>query len=499
MERRQRTGSWFATLRNLRGLSIAEAARAASLSVEDVEAAEWGTLTESTTTALSSLYGLSPKELLIEALVRPEQSDGMTVFLLNTANQDFRAADLRPLERSLRAARIFAALSPGAPRSIGRRMMFVQTPVAGPLPRDAAKQGYALADRVRTELGLGHAPLTDLRKLLEDRLAIAVMVDELRTHDLRAASVLDAGRTAAAVLLSSVDGARDRNPRLARVYLAHELAHLLFDRARPGCVQIALDDCLDIGDESRRGSAATALMESRAKAFAAELLLPRAGVVDLLGRRLSPEASVQTAVQMVLTAAEHFGTPWEIAVYHLTNLKFIDHELKSELIDEWPTRGESIATSLPVSGAAPLCFEGVSDAVRIWNELDVLDSAAPPFVAGAVATARRAAHAAVSDVLERAYADADAGRVIAATDPLVWRLDRWLAGGEFEQVSRVLAELDVTRLPPPVLTAVLTLTSHAKEPLGGAHTRFLDRVLLALEGKWGFPPERRAKLAARLG
>lgn len=491
-------GRLFATLRSLGGKSLVEAARAAKLSPEDIENAEWGYLTESTTAALTSLYGLKPSEFVSEGLGLPDPSGVMSVFLLHGGFQDFRATDLIPLERSLRAARVFGALSDKAASSICRRMRFVQAPVAGPRPRDAALQGYALAGRVRAELGLGHAPLPDLRAILEEHLAVAVLVDELATSNLRAASVLDANRSAAAVLLATDDVSRARNPLLARVYLAHELGHLLFDRARPGCVQIALDDHPD-GGSTHEGGGAMALMESRAKGFAAELLLPRDGIARLLGAGRAPESSLASAARMVLQAAEHFATPWEIAVYHLKNHGFINHELTSELLEDRPDRGVPVLTELPAPGAPPRFFEGLPSAFKLWGDTEVMDPASPDFVRASIIAAQTAAQTAVTEALERAYADADAGRVIAATDPLVWRLDRWLAGGEFEQVRRVLAELDVTRLPPPVLTAVLTLTSHAKEPLGGAHARFLDRVLLALEGTWGFPPERRAKLAARLG
>lgn len=490
-------GRLFATLRSLSGLSLAEAARAARLSPEDIENAEWGYLTGPTTAALTSLYGLKRSEFVSEGLGSPEPSGVMSVFLLHGAFQDFRATDLIPLERSLRAARVYGALSDKAAGSICRRMRFVQAPVAGPRPRDAALQGYALAGRVRAELGLGYAPLPDLRAILEEHLAVAVLVDELATSNLRAASVLDGNRTAAAVLLATDDVSRARNPLLARVYLAHELGHLLFDRARPGCVQVALDDQPGAGS-THEGGGAMALMESRAKGFAAEMLLPREGIARLLGAPRAPESSLASAARMVLQAAEHFATPWEIAVNHLANRGFIDHELRSELLEEHPTRGDRILTELPAPGAPPLFFEGLPSAFKLWGDTEVTAPAAPDFVRASIAAAQTAAQTAVKEALERAYADADAGRLIEATDALVWRLDRWLVGGEFEQVRRVLDRLDVDRLPTPVLTGVLTLTSHAREHLGEVRERFFARVMRALEVTWGVPPEPRAKIAARL-
>lgn len=70
--------------------------------------------------------------------------------------------------------------------------------------------------------------------------------------------------------------------------------------------------------------------EQRARGFAAELLLPRAGLNKLLGLPRGVREQ-QTAVEMVVAAMDHFGASWQITANHLCNHGFVDRSLRAWL------------------------------------------------------------------------------------------------------------------------------------------------------------------------
>jgi Zn-dependent peptidase ImmA (M78 family) len=465
------------------------------LSVEVVEAAERGALAPAVRGVLSGLYGLNSDELM-EGSATPIDESPFTTFLLHGAYQDFDADDLVVFERGIRAARIFATTAAGR-AGLEQRLRFAPLRPAGPMPRDAARQGHQLARRVRASLGLGGEPLGDLRALLEERFGVAVLVDTLSTLDLRAASALDLRRGSAAAVLAADDESRLRNPTLARVYLAHELCHLLFDPAAPGRVQIALDERPHGRTSARHLGGGLALLESRAKGFAAEFLIPIVGVTALLGGpRVEPElAAARTQVARVAT---HFQTPWQIAVYHLKNLGFLEDELVNELVEDPSARVRSDRTVLPASGEPPLCLGALSGAVDTWRGVDVHAAQPPLFVEQSRAYVDDATSALADEVLGWAYDEAARARPVAATDLLLYHLDELLAGGEVLRVCLLLDRLDAHRLPPNVLTGVLSLTWHAREALGDVRTRLFNRCMQALEETWRVSSERREGIAERL-
>jgi hypothetical protein len=155
-------------------------------------------------------------------------------------------------------------------------------------------------------------------------------------------------------VISARELQRINNPLVTRVHLTHELCHLLFDPS-PGGVQVVVDISAD-----RRALAA----EQRARAFAAEMLLPLPGLVRLLGdpRGVSETG---TAVELVTKARSRFGTPHEITANHLCNRGFIDLGLRDWLeATTTPFAGVPPVTKLPVDGAPSLL---VSDFVERAN------------------------------------------------------------------------------------------------------------------------------------
>lgn len=165
---------------------------------------------------------------------------------------------------------------------------------------------------------LPDGPLEDVRRLVEERFGVVVVVRDFVSNKVTAAAVRSGA--AAAVALSATDPWRASNPLLARVNLTHELCHLLFDPPVGG-LQLVVDAQVD-----RKANAA----EQRARGFAAEMLLPLAGVTALLGQPLQV-SQPETAAALVVRARSHFATPHELTANHLCNLGFVHKDLRAWL------------------------------------------------------------------------------------------------------------------------------------------------------------------------
>jgi hypothetical protein len=491
METLSHLGRAFRQLRELSGLGIDACAAQASLSSDGLQRAEEGFPDPEVIERLAAFFGMQREELESGALV-PAQDRG-TVFLLQGSYQDFNAEDLEVLCAAMNEGRIMSALDGGAASiALRRRLEFLPVRVAGPNPRDAAQQGHKLARLVRARLGLGAKSIDDMGVLLEDILGIAVRVEELVSHNLRAASIVDVDRAAAAAVLAASDPDRDRNPVLARVYLAHELGHMLFDSAAPGTVRLALED-LSIGARSTGRITDEGLLESRAKGFAAELLLPLEGLRNLLGVQQQVR-DISQARTMVNRAREMFGTPFEIAAWHLKNLGFLHPELFWKHV-----QGQSSPTIQSHGTRLPRAGEG---SVRLRNVVASGPAGAAEDTAEVLATraresATRASAASLDELVEKALVAAREKRVIAATDLLVDQLDGLLSANELSLARILLDRVDPHQFPPSVLTGLLTIVYHA--PSQFDRSDFWARVRTALRTTWNWDDYRMESLEARLG
>ena len=181
-------------------------------------------------------------------------------------------------------------------------------------------QGYALARWARK---LGHVekvPLPDLASWIEATFSVPVLTAPLATTQLEGVTVL--GPRGVALVL---DRARVGDALPMRRTMAHELCHALFDPlpSEPAWRPEFGGD--PAGDEE--------LLEQRARAFAAELLIPLAGL-----RRLELPAEPQARVGVV---AEHFGAPTELTRFHLDNHGFLGEPDSARAAVELPTMGSS--------------------------------------------------------------------------------------------------------------------------------------------------------------
>lgn len=184
----------------------------------------------------------------------------------------------------------------------------------------AHKHGYRLAQRVRAALGNADEPIPHLGDVIALTLHIDVSVVAMDTARLRGAAVFS--REGAAIIVNASD---DSRPLMRRRTVAHELCHALFDR-HDGSAGAVLDESFDERSENPP-------IERRAGAFAAELLVPTAGL-RVLFPSLSTMTSVDRATSVVVKAAEHFGAPLELTANQLTNQGYIHKAIREAVIRE---------------------------------------------------------------------------------------------------------------------------------------------------------------------
>lgn len=161
--------------------------------------------------------------------------------------------------------------------------------------RDAER----IADLVRTRLGLGSTlPAAQLRELLEERLAIKTFV--LRSSSKLSGACIYHQRVGGCVLVIA-----KTIPHMLYT-LAHELGHLLVHRDTP------------VVDEDLWGKKPR---EQFANAFAASLLMPRAGVQETFSS-IYRSRSTFTDVE-VIHLSRHFGVSFRAMLYRLQGLRLI--------------------------------------------------------------------------------------------------------------------------------------------------------------------------------
>lgn len=212
----------------------------------------------------------------------------------------------------------------------------------------AVQQGEQVADQERLRLGLGVAPIANVADMLETQSVRTALVD--LPEDM-------SGLTLSHPTVGLFVVANRRHHFLRRRFsYAHEYAHVLLDRDRLGTISRATDR-----DD---------LIEVRANAFAASLLLPEEGVrrfLTAIGKggpsrlqadvfdesgvvevraRAAPE-SRDVQLYEVAQLADHFGVSRLAALYRLRNLRLItDAELEDLKQQEESGKGRQVAALL---------------------------------------------------------------------------------------------------------------------------------------------------------
>ena len=159
------------------------------------------------------------------------------------------------------------------------------------------EQGYWLANWMRARLGLATAERCDPAMLLT-QWHVHVGAGDLRSDHLDAVACW--GQVGPAIMLNRRPGAKVSAMPRRRITLAHELGHLLVDRQGAFPVAEVL------------GGSADPFAEQRARAFAAELLLPRQAAREVYH---ASENLTNTLNQL----QQHFGVSKQVAAYQLKN------------------------------------------------------------------------------------------------------------------------------------------------------------------------------------
>lgn len=223
------------------------------------------------------------------------------VLMFGGVNPDIAAADIDSL------AAFLAAHAGGAESADLRALVDpdVGTPLSAPF-----EEGYDLAERLLDQRALpGMASKVDVRALLT-ALGIKVEGRRLATSSIRGAAL--AGQGYAAAILVNEASPYNRTEEGRRFTLAHELSHILYDRAHAARVAHS------------SGPWAPQGVEKRANAFAAMLLMPRE-----LVRRSTSEATF--TAETVRAAAATMEVGRSALVEHLFNIGLIDEFERDDL------------------------------------------------------------------------------------------------------------------------------------------------------------------------
>lgn len=209
-----------------------------------------------------------------------------------------------------------------AGRTTGRIDELVEeVPVEG--ERHTWHQGYALAEAL-LEAGAvraDHHGRIDADATFE-HLGVCIAETTLMDRSVRAVAI--AGEEFRPTVLLNRTHPTNQFPTGRRFSLAHELCHLLYDRAFAR--EVALPS----------GPWAPVDVEKRANAFAAMLLMPAARVREVVSRSPADPASREFVVEV----ARHFHASFSAAANHLCNLGVLSEDERDTLLDDSSANAE---------------------------------------------------------------------------------------------------------------------------------------------------------------
>lgn len=418
-------------------------------------------------------------------VIAPELADEdlqASLFFFRGAAAQVYPKDLPVLSKHLTQARRLATQHHDAGLSRGR---YEREPVPSTWRDDAAMQGYRLARLVRERLGVPTQPLGAIVQQVATPLGVYVARDKFIDKQLGAMAARVEG--AALILLATPTTPQTLNPARARALIAHELCHLLFDDDRGATLAMFTDTSLL---EDKRRAHPRDLHESRANGFAAELLLPRGGVRELLG---APQAAgVDPGRRLVLKASQHFEAPWPMTTNHLRNLGYLTDVARRAL--EFSRTGENSRSSRESSAESPppQTPPFVGDPIE-------LAYAARAQASAASAQLRREDEQAVQQILSELTRIAS-GPITNDDDDLFLTetVDRLLRHGQLSRLKLLLSLLPLDTVSAAELTGTLMITRPAREALGSTRKSLLFRAHSALLRHHQWAPELALETIERL-
>jgi Zn-dependent peptidase ImmA (M78 family)/transcriptional regulator with XRE-family HTH domain len=303
-------GKHIAEARDLAGLDRRTLAARARVSIEDLGALEDGRAVALTTAAVARIA----RALHVDLVELARGNSQPALFFRQAGVPDFFDADRPLVVDGLREAAAVAHLDELLGHTY-KRGLVEPLGVAG-VP---FQHGYELASRIRRLLGNPAGPLGSISEVLEEEFGVPVIPGGFRAQRVLALTAKEQAPTAMLVVVM-VSSSHIEN---RRVDLAHELAHVLFDKsATPIEYWIDLEDGAELD---------TSKIEQRARAFAAEFLIPRAGLVEQFGpphERGSKRSSISAAKELVQQVGNYFRAPPELTTHHLANHLYIDDNIQ---------------------------------------------------------------------------------------------------------------------------------------------------------------------------
>jgi hypothetical protein len=238
-------------------------------------------------------------------------------------------------------------------------------------------------------------------------------------------------------------------------------------------------------DEHPEGGSHGQLVEKRANGFAAELLLPRAGLISVLGPPpANPSAtSFDKAESYGLKACRHFGASAQVTINHLHNCGFYDDDTRTDLISDYQT-GRSPWFSddtMPAVGHAssPLTDPHISDPISLAHQAHALGER--------IHTEQdRAREAAIRSALDQAYSQGDTR---AAVTLARWSIDR-LRAGQVDWVSELLCAYSPATFAPATSLGLLSVLFTQRAEVEESWLSLVQRTRAHLEGREGWDETR---------
>jgi len=178
------------------------------------------------------------------------------------------------------------------------------------------EQGYRLAQDFGAE-HVADAPANDAIDIEGILASLGVTIDEISLEDEQIRAVAIAGPDYRPMVLLNRKHQNNGHDHGRRFSLAHELCHLLFDRA------FARELAFASGPWAPRD------VEKRANAFAAMLLMPPERIVQIVSSSRHHPGSRELALEV----ASRLRTGYAAVVGHMYNLSFIDEYDRDILLD----------------------------------------------------------------------------------------------------------------------------------------------------------------------
>ena len=292
-------GQRLTAARGRAGLKQSDLAEATALSQPTISRIEKGTadpktLTVTVLTALAQATGLTIEHLVLGSPV----ADRVRLAARTPGPEPLAGAEL-----SERASEVVALLELEdllESRGVPGGQIAVKTLNPTVQGGSASAQGKRLAQQVRTECGLGFAPIADIAELLTELTGTDVAFLEL--EGVSGLTAVDDVTGTTLVCASTKE-----SPERQRFTLAHELCHLLLNEAH----------------NSSSGGTSSAV-ETRAETFARHLLIPEDGVRHSMNRYLPQGQKFDD--RHAARLAQHFGVSPTAAWVQLRSMRVLAAE-----------------------------------------------------------------------------------------------------------------------------------------------------------------------------